>query len=268
LLWSKTFGGANNDCARSVVQTGDGDYALAGYSYSAVGFYDFSLVKADSAGNMLWSKTMGGKGSDLAFSSAQTRDGGYALAGYTTSYGFGNDFWLVKVAAEVHDVAVTNVTPSKTVVGQGYSMSIMVAVVNQGNVAETFDVTVFANTTVICTLTNIILRSGSSTVLALMWNTAGLAKGKYTISAYAIPVPSETDRADNNFTDGKVTVTIVGDVDGDRDVDASDLLALSKVYGFDPSKPSWSPNCDFNNDQIVSVSDLFNISQNYGKTDP
>jgi hypothetical protein len=96
--WNKTYGGANADTAHSVVQTGDGGYALAGYTNSfGAGNYDFWLVKTDSAGNVLWSKTYGGTNADFALSVVQAGDGGYALAGYTSSYGAGStDFWLVR----------------------------------------------------------------------------------------------------------------------------------------------------------------------------
>jgi len=63
-------------------------------------------------------------------------------------------------------------------------------------------------------------------------------------------------------------VTIVGDVDGDGDIDVSDLLDLSEAYGSDPSKSNWNSNCDFNGDKKVDASDLFNLGKNYGKTDP
>jgi len=42
-----------------------------------------------------------------------------------------------------HDIAVTNVTPSKTVVGQNYSLSIHVTVENQGDTTEAFNVTAY-----------------------------------------------------------------------------------------------------------------------------
>jgi len=46
---------------------------------------------------MQWNKTYGGAGYDEAHSVVQTRDGGYALAGGTSSFGAGGyDFWLVK----------------------------------------------------------------------------------------------------------------------------------------------------------------------------
>jgi hypothetical protein len=99
-LWNKTYGDATafDSVFSSVVQTSDGGYILAGATNSfGFGGYDFWLVKTDSAGNQLWSKTYGGTGNEEASSLVQTTDGGYAITGYTESYGAGNsDFWLVK----------------------------------------------------------------------------------------------------------------------------------------------------------------------------
>ena len=98
MQWSKTYGGAGDDEAHSLIQTSDGGYALAGWtdSFGSAG-YEFYLVKTDSAGNMNWSQTYGGAGNNQAYSITQTSDGGYALAGYTDSSGAGgNDFYLVK----------------------------------------------------------------------------------------------------------------------------------------------------------------------------
>jgi hypothetical protein len=99
--WSKTYGGAEADYAYSLVQTNDGGYALAGVTYSygtgVPDFSDFWLVKTDSAGNMQWNKAYGGEDVDAAYSVVETSDGGYALAGSTRSYPYGDDeFWLVK----------------------------------------------------------------------------------------------------------------------------------------------------------------------------
>ena len=97
-LWNKTYGEAGNDEAYSLVQTGDGGYALAGYTESSsAGGRGFWLVKTDADGNMEWNRTYGG---GKAYSLVQTGDGGYALAGYTIgSYGSGY-FWLVKTDAD------------------------------------------------------------------------------------------------------------------------------------------------------------------------
>jgi len=100
--WNETYGGTSDDEASALVQTVDGGYALAGYTRSlGAGNSDFWLVKTDSAGNEQWNKTYGGKGWDEANALVQTVDGGYALAGLTTSYGAGSaDAWLVKTDVE------------------------------------------------------------------------------------------------------------------------------------------------------------------------
>jgi hypothetical protein len=96
--WSQTYGGIGDDYAHCVVQTGDGGYALAGYRDPLVIWKgDFLLVKTDMDGGEEWNKTYGGTDNDCAFSLVVTNDSGYALAGYTESFGAGDaDFWLVK----------------------------------------------------------------------------------------------------------------------------------------------------------------------------
>jgi len=96
--WNKTYGRSSQDCAYSVVQTSDGGYALVGHAYlDGESNFDFWLVKTDSNGDAEWNVTYGGAGDDAAFSMAQTSDGGYALAGWTGSFGVGyHDFWLVR----------------------------------------------------------------------------------------------------------------------------------------------------------------------------
>jgi hypothetical protein len=97
-LWSRTFGGSSDDRALPVQQTADGGYIVAGVAQSfGAGSWDFYLVKTNSLGDTLWTRTYGGSGSDVAYSVQQTTDGGYIVAGYTYSFGAGGgDFYLVK----------------------------------------------------------------------------------------------------------------------------------------------------------------------------
>ena len=99
--WSRTFGGSGDDLAASVQQTSDGGYILAG---NAGGAQSMSSIVDGTLGadpSLSWSKTFGGGDDDWAFSVIQTSDGGYALAGFTRSYGAGgSDFWLVKTEGE------------------------------------------------------------------------------------------------------------------------------------------------------------------------
>ena len=101
MQWNRTYGGTGDDEAQCLIQTSDGGYALAGYTNSfGAGSYDFWLVKTDSSGNMMWNQTYGGAGDEAANAVIQTSDGGYALAGWTTSYGAGEaDIWLVKTTS-------------------------------------------------------------------------------------------------------------------------------------------------------------------------
>ena len=87
----KLIGGFDEDVAESIIQTSDGGYALAGYTFSfGVGIFNMYIVKLDANGDVQWKKTIGGSSIDDARSIIQTTDGGYAIAGYTDSYGAGN----------------------------------------------------------------------------------------------------------------------------------------------------------------------------------
>ncbi len=80
--WAKTIGGTGSDIGYSIAQTSDGGYVIGGRtdSYGAGG-YDFYVVKLDGSGNLSWTKTIGGTGSDVGNSIVQTSDGGYVIGG-------------------------------------------------------------------------------------------------------------------------------------------------------------------------------------------
>ncbi|MCX6842355.1 MAG: T9SS type A sorting domain-containing protein [candidate division WOR-3 bacterium] len=97
-LWTRTFGGDSSDLGHSVAQTADHGFILCGQTSSfGAGSYDAWLIKTDSAGDTLWTRTFGGAGDDRGYSVQQTADGGFVMAGYTSSSGAGEgDFYLVK----------------------------------------------------------------------------------------------------------------------------------------------------------------------------
>ncbi|HEY50369.1 MAG TPA: PKD domain-containing protein [Dehalococcoidia bacterium] len=98
--WEKIFGGSSYEEAFAVQQTADGGYIIAGDtdSYGA-GRTDVYLVKTDASGNVTWDSVFGASGFDHGYAVDQTTDGGYIIAGTTTSYGAGGDFYLVKADA-------------------------------------------------------------------------------------------------------------------------------------------------------------------------
>lgn len=96
--WTQTYGGTDSDSASCVIQTNDGGFALSGSTRSfGAGLSDAWLVKTDALGTLQWNQTYGGIDRDGVSCVIQTNDGGYALSGFTESYGAGNnDFWLIK----------------------------------------------------------------------------------------------------------------------------------------------------------------------------
>jgi hypothetical protein len=114
IQWQKNLGGTLDDMARSVQQTSDGGYIVAGESKSNNGDVtgnnggiDFWVVKLDATGNLTWQKSLGGSGKDVAYSVKQTNDGGYIVSGSTESNNTGNvganngieNAWVVKLTS-------------------------------------------------------------------------------------------------------------------------------------------------------------------------
>ena len=97
-MWNKTFGGSGRDEGMDILETDDGGFVMVGEteSFGSVD-RDLWLVKVDSVGNEEWNRTFGGSGEDLGTSLKRAGDGGYVIAGITSSYGSGNrDLWLMK----------------------------------------------------------------------------------------------------------------------------------------------------------------------------
>jgi len=116
-------------------------------------------------------------------------------------------YGIVRIVEGVHDVAINSVVPSPTKVYEGELVNIDVVVANPGDYTESFTVTVHYNETVIAEQTVSNLQFGSEQTLNFVWDTTGMATNMtYLIEAAANSVPEEIDLANNNFTDGSVTV--------------------------------------------------------------
>jgi hypothetical protein len=108
----------------------------------------------------------------------------------------------------IHDVTVVSVTPSTYEVLQGETMNTSVVVKNNGDVSETFNVTVYANDTMIDMLTVYDLAPENQTTLTFLWDTTDVPLGNYTIKAEASVVPGETNAQtiDNIYINGIVNI--------------------------------------------------------------
>jgi hypothetical protein len=171
-----------------------------------------------------------------------------------------------------YDVGISDITPLKTVVGQGFDIPVSVTVVNYGAHIETFNATAYANADIIGS-ENVTLPAGNSTTITFTWNTTGFAYGNYTIGAYAWPVLSETNTADNNFTGGWVMMSLVGDITGptgwpDGKCDMRDIGLVAKNFG--ETVPPANPNCDLTGptagvpDGKIDMRDIGLVAMHFG----
>jgi hypothetical protein len=116
-VWDKRFGGSGTDELRSLVRASDGGFLLGGFSSSGIGGdksqgsrgrSDQWVVKISSTGTKQWDRRFGGSAHDQVYSLITTADGGYLLAGFSSSGLNGdksessrgsNDYWAVKISS-------------------------------------------------------------------------------------------------------------------------------------------------------------------------
>lgn len=82
---------------RSAISTFDGGYIIVGSANNTPGYIDVHLIKTDSIGNKIWTKSFGGSGGEWGRSVIQTSDSGYAVLGLTSSFGAGDqDMYFIR----------------------------------------------------------------------------------------------------------------------------------------------------------------------------
>jgi len=97
LAWTRTFGRTGYaDEAHSIIQTSDGGLAVVGRADSwGAGNADVLVLKLNADGSLAWARTFGGTNADEAYSIIQTSEGGYAITGYTDSWGVATGSYFV-----------------------------------------------------------------------------------------------------------------------------------------------------------------------------
>jgi hypothetical protein len=92
LLWEKTIGGASEEELYNLKSAADGNYIMAGWTFSIDGDVSFNhgnadawIVKVNEQGDVVFEKTYGGSNQDLAFDATPVSDGGYIFCGKVSS---------------------------------------------------------------------------------------------------------------------------------------------------------------------------------------
>jgi len=104
MVWSRTIGGSGADGARDLIATSDGGFLLTGYTFPpGASDADLLIVKTDAEGQIEWSRSFGGTGSEYGNACAEVADG-YLVTGFTTSFGAGSrDLWVIRTDREGHE---------------------------------------------------------------------------------------------------------------------------------------------------------------------
>jgi len=168
------------------------------------------------------------------------------------------------VRAGLSDLAVTNMTVSKNFANDTI-VWIEVTVANYGGQYETFNVTLYYDSTEISTKIVKDLAPTAMLNINFTWDTTQVPKGNYTLTAKAQPLLGEMNLADNTLAGGWIIETIRGDVTGDYKVDINDIYKFGRAFGTTPEQIRWNPNCDLNNDGQINIQDIFYAARNFGK---
>jgi hypothetical protein len=127
----------------------------------------------------------------------------------------------------------------------------------------TFDVSLYANVTLIGTQSALNVSGWISTTACFIWNTTGLAYGNYTLSANILP-------ANNNFTGGWVIISLVGDITGpdgwpDGKCDLRDIGYVARRFMCKPGDPLWDSNADIDDNNKVDMKDIGTTARHFGE---
>jgi hypothetical protein len=139
-----------------------------------------------------------------------------------------------------HEVAILNVFPSRPWVYIERTVNFTITAANKGDYIENVTVTLYYNYTVDKQIYTVLfenLAPNENRTMLISWNTTGVEPSRnYTITAIAEIEKPDSNPANNIFTDAKVQIRLLGDINGDFYVGIDDILAAAEAFGSDPSR--------------------------------
>jgi len=177
------------------------------------------------------------------------------------------------IAEEGHDVAIIDLAPTlpgRTLAYRGstpLNFKVNATVQNQGDFSETFNVTLYANTTEIGKQA-VALANGITQSIVFVWTVpSSFPKGNCTLSAVA-DLSGDMDPSDNTFHDGIIRVVMAVDLNNDKKCNLSDLIKIAGKFGTKIGDSTYDPNYDINLDTKIDLSDLIKTAIYFGNQDP
>lgn len=100
LNWTRIYGGSGSEEGLGVIEDQEGYYVVCGWTNSfGSGGKDVYVLKVDSMGDTVWTRTYGGTGDDSGKEIFQITDGGYLIAGNSNSFSSGglNEIYVIRL---------------------------------------------------------------------------------------------------------------------------------------------------------------------------
>ncbi len=101
-LWTKTYGGSEDDYGYYIITTQDGNLLICGTSSSSTdgGYSDIYLVKVNLDGDTLWTKTFLEENKEIPYHVMQTQNGEFLVTGAKEDTTFIRELYFLKVSSE------------------------------------------------------------------------------------------------------------------------------------------------------------------------
>jgi len=260
-MWVRGYGGSGSEGAESVRQTMDGGYTVTGGTNSfGAGGHDMYLIKTDSLGNMLWTRTYGSNSFDYGFCVQQTSDEGYVVAGVTYSFGVdSSDVYMIKTDS------LGEILWSRTCGGNNHDYGLFVEQTFDGAYIVGGFTSSFGTGDSDFMLTKLNHRGNTCIgefVTSTVMSVSCSVTSPFTVvtSPPTIVTNPSTEVASPAVTVTTICEVICADVNGDGKVDISDAVYLV-LYLFRNGDPPDCPEsyticADANGDGEVTISDV------------
>lgn len=172
---------------------------------------------------------------------------------------------IVKVTTN-RDVAITQIIGPNTCYTERM-IKITVVAANLGEIVESFNVTLYYDSTIIGVQTVKDLEPGKEYTLTFYWNTANVQPCRsYTILAKAEAVPNDRNLENNILVYGLVKVKLLGDVNGNGEIEIFDVVSVAGIYGCRKGDPKWNPEADLAAPwDVIDIYDVVVVASRYGR---